>query len=421
MFLAVTQRQAPARNAATERPVTVSAMEVKQVPFTPSATGYGSVTPAKTWFAVPQVGGRVVELHPEFVQGGTVRKGELLIRLAAEDYELAVRRAQAAIASAEASLAELAVQSSNTEQSLALEREQLALAERDLERQRNLVAKGSSSRASLDAQERTVLSQRARILDLTNQLRLVPQQRRSLEQNKAVADADLATAELNLERTQIRAPFDGRVASAEVELSQFVAAGSTAGVIDGMAVAEVNAQFAGLAMRSFARVAFEDLAGHDGGFDFMRLRDAAGMQAVVSIDFAGGSTSWDAEILRVSDTIDPQTRSVGLIVAVNDPYGTANPGTRPPMIKGMFVKVELSGESIPDAIAVPRFAVSDDAVWLVDADSRLERREVGVKAVIGDVAVISEGIAPGDRLIANAPEPAIEGMLLRPVLQNRLV
>lgn len=415
VVLAINQKSPPAREAVNERAIAVPFMTIAAGEFVPKVTGFGSVEPARQWFAVAQVSGRVVELHPEFVRGGTVRAGDLLIRLDPEDYELAVQRALTEISRAQADLSELAVNLANLEGSLALEREQLALDNRDLERQRTLVARGTIGRANLDDQERAVLVQRARVQDLENQIRLMPEQRRQLEQNQALSETDLAEAELDLARTQILAPFSGRVSQTDIEISQYVAAGVTMGMVDGIKTAEIDAQFAGPSMRAFAQTVFAGIAADDDGFDFERLSRVGGLEAVISTNHSGDHVMWDADVVRISDTIDPQTRAVGLIMKVDDPYAFNRPGEQPPLIKGMFVRIELRGRPMDDAIIIPRSTLRDGEIFLVGGDDRLERRVVEVRALMGDVAIIANGLEEGERLITQAPEPAIDGMLLRPV------
>ena len=70
----------------------------------------------------------------------------------------------------------------------------------------------------------------------------------------------------------------------------------------------------------------------------------SGLGAVVHVGEPGVWESWDAEVKRISDTVDPETRSIGVIVSVPEPYGQAKPGLRPPLIKGMFAEVELHAD-----------------------------------------------------------------------------
>jgi len=421
---AVINRQPPARAPVAERAEAVKVIEIVEREVTPWVKGYGTVAPARSWHAVAQVGGRVVELDPAFEPGETVREGQTLIRLAPDDHELAVVRAEASIAAADARLAELRVQAGNLEASLMLEREALILAERELARQEALSVRGTVSQAVLDTARREMLAQRLRIQELDNQQRLIPEQRRSLEQQRALAEADLARAQLDLARTELRTPFRGRVASTAVELSQYVMPGTTMGIVDGIDRAEVDAQFATIPLRNFAALAFGDGAAIDGStdahLDFETIRQTVEITAEVRLAAPIDEARWPAELLRLSSQIDPQTRAVGFIVGVEEPYTDIRPGRRPPLVKGMFVEVVLRGPAAAGRIAVPRAAVRDGRALIVDADDRLALRAIDVAAVIGDLAVVERGLDGGDRLVTSDLSPAIPGMLLRPTVDDAL-
>ncbi|MHA1152329.1 MAG: efflux RND transporter periplasmic adaptor subunit [Alphaproteobacteria bacterium] len=121
----------------------------------------------------------------------------------------------------------------------------------------------------------------------------------------------------------------------------------------------------------------------------------------------------------MSETIDPQTRTIGFIVAVDEPYGHVIPGKRPPLVKNLYVEVELRAPPRPGRIVVPRVAVhrADDGGWVVylaDQDDRLVIVPVELGPVQGDLAVVASGVTAGARVVASDLIPAIEGMLLAP-------
>jgi multidrug efflux pump subunit AcrA (membrane-fusion protein) len=107
-----------------------------------------------------------------------------------------------------------------------------------------------------------------------------------------------------------------------------------------------------------------------------------------------------------------------VIVYVERPYADIRPETKPPLVKGMFAEVVISGRPIPDAIIIPRAAIRDGKVYIADEENRLRIRPVTVQAEQGAKSLISGGIAPGDRLVLSELSPAIEGMLLDPVIDD---
>ncbi len=409
------QEPAPAERQEAARPVDVITLE--PVTLVPRALGYGTASPATVWTAVAEVGGVIVERHPRLERGRLLPAGTVLFRIDPSDYRLEVAELEAAVQAADAQLAELNVRRANAEASLAIERQALDLAEADLARARRLLANGNISQSAVDEARRDVLTTRLRVQDLENQVALLPAERAVLEAERARQQADLARARLDLERTRVLLPIDARIASVEVERDQFVAAGQELAKADGIERAEIDAQvgldaLAPLVERSLdlSTLTPEEMT---------RLPQRLGLDAEVRLDVGALSAAWPARFERISDIIDPQTRTVGVIVSVEDPYRKAIPGRRPPLAKGLYVEVELRGAPRPGAIVVPRTALSRTAdgetvVQVVDDDDRLRRRAVIVGFEQDDLALILDGLAAGDRLVVTDLIPAIEGMRLAP-------
>lgn len=402
--------------AEASRTVRVSTVEKSQ--FVPRVTGYGTVEPVRTWDAVAQVPGRIEYLNPALRTGAILKSGTEIIRISPQDYQLAVDEAKANVRSAEARLDELQVQAENARRSLELERRSLELKEADFERQRRLLERGTVSQSVVDTTEREVLTQRSRVQDIENTLRLSPVQIEAQRRQIEVARSRLETAQLNLDRTAITLPFDARIAQVAVEKTQFVSTGTTMAVADDISAAEVPAQIPQGQFRSFVMVSVPRDLELPQLVDQDAIRAAIerlGWSAKVRLRFDDQNVVWDGEVLRTTDTIDPNTRSVAVVVAVDDPYADARPGLKPPLVKGMFVQVELIGQPIENQIVIPRSAVHGGQVFTADDQNRLRIKDVKVRLMQGEQALIESGLSPGERLVLSDITPAIEGMLLRPV------
>ncbi|KAA5606001.1 efflux RND transporter periplasmic adaptor subunit [Roseospira marina] len=374
---------------------------VPEVALVPRASGFGQVSPQDIWQAVAQVAGRVVAVNDNLKRGAILPEGAEIARIDPATYALTVRQR-------ETDLRELEVREENARASIAIEERTLEVARRDLARQRDLRRSGAASQATLDQAERTVLTGEQSLQNLRNTLNLLPAQR-------ALAEAKLEQARLDLTNTSITAPFAIRISQVNVAESQFATVGQVLAEGDSIAVSEVEAQFTygellpligGVSGDAIRRAVRED-----------RMGAAAGITATVRLQ-TGGTVNrvmtWPGRVVRVSDTIDPKTRTAGIIVAVEDSYERAIPGVRPPLVKNMFVEVELTGPVIPGAVVIPRLAMHGGAVYLLDADDRLVKRPVTIRFTQGDLAVIEQGLAPGDRLVVTDLMPAVAGMLLDP-------
>jgi len=413
VYFAVSNRQEPVRVLPEEVAASARVISVKRQLFVPRISGFGTVEPSRTWSAIAQVAGRVEYVNPVFVRGGLVNRGDVLVRIAQDDYELAIAQSQANIESAEAQIEEMQLSRETTKLSLDIERASLELAEKELARQKQLVSRGTVSVSNQDDQQAAVLTQRARVQDQENKLALIPAQLKALERSKAVAEAELKIAQLNLDRTTIAAPFDGRVAEADAEISQFIATGAKMGSLDGIDASDIDVQIPPAQMGGFVRLAFRALA--KPGVEPKFGREMNLLSAVVGIGFTGSGPIWEADVKRVSDTVDPETRSLGVIVSVKDPYKNLKAGVKPPLIKGMFTNVELRAPAVDDVVLLPRNAIRDGRVRVVGEDGRLKLVAVEPVFTFRDVAVLIEGPADGTRIIVSDLSPAIDGMLISPV------
>jgi multidrug efflux pump subunit AcrA (membrane-fusion protein) len=367
---------------------------------------------------VAEIRGRVVRVHPELAGGALLAAGTELLRIDTAEYELQVARLEASIQQVESQLAELAVRQENLEASIEIERLSLELARQALERSASLRERGSASQAQVDTDERSVLAQRQSVQNLSSQLELIPSQRAALEASLGVQRAQLAQAELDVGRAVLSAPFDCRLAPVSIEVGQFVAAGEMLFEAHGTAVTEVEAQLSLTRARTLLQPSRAVQLVPGVAMDL--LREIFDVEASVRLRGQGETIEWEARFDRVREGLQASTRTIGIVVAVDEPYAQAAPGVRPPLVAGMFCEVELRGPPRPGLVPVPRAAVHGGLAHVLDEENRLQRREVEVAFEQGGVACISGGLSEGDRLVVSDPTPAVIGMLVEPVVDADL-
>ena len=117
--------------------------------------------------------------------------------------------------------------------------------------------------------------------------------------------------------------------------------------------------------------------------------------------------------------IDPQTQSLGVVVVVDKPYEQARPGQRPPLVRNTFVEVELRKKLKGKTIVVPTSALHDGKVYVLDKENRLEIRPVTTMFIQRGAAAIAEGLTAGETLVVSDLIPAVSGMLLAPVADEK--
>ena len=127
----------------------------------------------------------------------------------------------------------------------------------------------------------------------------------------------------------------------------------------------------------------------------------------------------EGKVERVAGQIDRQTQTTGVIVSVDDPYGQAQPGQRPPLSRNTFVEVELRGSPKGNQVIVPTSALHEGNVYVLGEDNRLDIRKVNVAFIQGRYAVLASGLDPEEKLIVSDLIPSIQGMLLEPIMDKK--
>jgi len=295
-----------------------------------SAIGYGYIKASQNWEAVAEVAGRVVFLSEKLKDGEFVSEGEELLTIDPSSYQLALSQIEAQIRTSE-------VKDETTRLSMKIRTQELALLDNEFQRQIKLAKKANVSQSTLDSTERSLLSAKANLQTLENNLVI----------NRAERDVllvQLEQAKQDLDRTHLIAPIDARITAVKVSESQYANKGQLLFSADGIETAEIESQFPVGKLRPLVRtsqVADEVVFASSGNW----VPGVKGLPAIVSVQRGDIKISWDAKITRVSATINPQTQSLGIIATVEKPYDQAESGRRPPLVGDMFVQVELLGQN----------------------------------------------------------------------------
>ena len=315
-------------------------------------TTQGEVRPRTEIDLVPQVGGKIVYVSPNFIEGGNFRRGETLVRIDPSDFNVAVVRAEAAVAQAQQTLT----------------RE---------------IAEGEIARADYAELGRGQPSP----------LALRQPQRQQAEAALASARADLENARLQLTRASVTAPFAGRVRSKSADVGQFVSPGSRLGRIFSNDIVEVRLPLTDADLTKLALpIAFN-----------AENRETA-PKVTLSTVLAGERREWEGRIMRTDASYDTQTRALFAIAEVVDPYGAgAQDGVA--LAPGLFVDAEIRGRTIEGAIVLPRDALRPrNEVYVVDKTGQAEIRSVDVIDTSPDRAVLRSGVQPGELVVVSPME-----------------
>lgn len=323
----------------------------------------GEVRPRTDISLTAEVAGKIVKTSDAFVAGGAFEEGDLLVKIEDADYRVAVTGAKARVAQAE--------------EFLRREEAESDLARKDYE------ALGREQDPS----------------ELTLRLPQLAQARAAFE----AARADYSAALLDLDRTEIKAPFKGRVRERLAGVGQYIAPGAPIGRIFSIDVAEIR-----LPLND------SDLAKLGISLAFVETPDAPGPPAVLSATMGGLYHEWNARIARTEGAVDPGTRQVFAIAVVDDPYGAgADDGA--PLAMGLYVDARIEGKPLDNAVVLPRSALyGRDIVYVILADDTLDERRVAVVAADRNTVTLAGGIAEGERIASSPLRGAKDGDKVSP-------
>ncbi|MDO3380240.1 efflux RND transporter periplasmic adaptor subunit [Geoalkalibacter halelectricus] len=391
-LLAMGTREAPERPEPVEPRTPARFLTVPKVDVVPQVIAFGEVRPPRIWNAIAEVPGRIVFIHPDLLVGGFIPSGAVLVRIDPLPYQLALAQAQA-------QLKELNQQNTNLRTSLDIEERSLELLERELSRQRTLLQDEVAAAGAVEDAERAALQQRRQVQQLRNDLSLVPPRREALQ-------ARIDNLARDLENTSVMAPFDLRVVSVAADINQFAAAGQHLAEAFSVDRVEVAAQIP--IDRLWTLLLGADQPGAEKQGFAARLGEALDAAPKVRLRAGGLLSHWPGRLVRMAESADPQTRTLGVIVTVDEPY--AQPNTQPALTRNLFVEVVLRGHPLKERLVIPRAAVREGQVWVLDEDDRLQSREVDILFHQQDFAVVAAGLSEADRLVLSDLTPAVEGM-----------
>ncbi len=346
-------------------PPLVRVIQVQPQDVRLSVTAEGTVLPRTETTLAAQIAAQVVAVASSFEVGGFFKRGEILVTLDARDFEVAVERMKAQVA-----VARLRLVQEEAEARVAAEEWQEL---------------GDAEANPLVLREPQLAEARATL---------------------AAAEAELKKANLDLERTRIRAPFAGRVRSKQADVGQYLTPGQAVAKIHAIDYAEVRLP-----------VADPQLASLDLPLTYRDGTAPPGPEVTLSAQLRGKRFQWPARIVRTEGEIDARSRMHHLVARVEDPYGRGADTERPPLVVGLYVQAEIAGREAADAVVLPRSAVRDDGrVLIVDDEDRLRFRAVEILRTQAESVILTGGLAAGERVCVSPLDFAVDGMEVRVAL-----
>ncbi len=364
-YVLIKMRKPPQRTEPEKRPPLVEVERLQMRDIQMVVSGYGAASPKVEVEIVPEVPGKVVNVHPQLKTGGLIRAEEQILQIDPRDYKLAVQQANAAVAEAQVKL--------------------------DTETAEAQVARKEWEELHPNTEPNSPLVLR------------LPQIRRA-EAALESAKAQLALAMLKLERTGLSLPFDALVITERVDLGQYVVVGQSLGVAYGIESVEIEVPL------EDNELAWFDVFGSPVAFNGSKP-PVKRITAQVKADFAGSEHIWEGRVVRTTGQVDKTSRMVTVVIEVANPFDTS--GGRPPLLSGVFAEVLIEGNILKNAIAVPRDAIREgNRVWVVN-EGRLHIRTLEIARADKDFAYITSGLDDGAEIVVSSLDAVVDGMAVR--------
>ncbi len=320
---------------------------------------------------ITSVSGNIIKVSPDFVSGGFFQKGDLLVSIDPAEYDLRVVQAQARVMEAKYQLT----------------REEAEASQARDEWQH--LGQGDPSPLSLR----------------------IPQ----LKERKAKLAAEqeeLKNAKLMRQRTNIRAPFNGRVLSKQVGLGQYLSSGTILGRIYSSDLVEVRLPL------NTRKLAFIDLPDQPN-----RAKSVQGASVKLTANYLGQQRTWLGHLVRSEGVIDQDTGMLVVVAQIPDPFNlNANkPGsssTELPLVSlpiGLFVEASIGGRWFDELVVLPASTLlKDSRIAIIDEENRLRFRTVEVMRRERGRVIISAGLNAGERVLISGLHHPVDGMQVSP-------
>ena len=394
--LLISLKKEPEKNEIKKTPPSVKIMIAEPVSKVMTVEAFGTVKPRKLVRIAVEVPGRIDYIHPSFIEGGEIFKGDLLVRIDQRSYKLNRQAGQVRIRQAKADIGSLNQDIENLKNDIKLSKANRDLAKKELERVKALSKNQFASKNSLDRSEQQYLQAKIVLQNINNRLSLTDS---LMEQKKAaltMARVDFQKADLALEKTQIKSDFNGLILDKFVEQGEYVNTGQTLGSIYEKDSLDVDVS-----------IPLEQMEWIESFFENGKTPDAK-----VMVQGFGNmkSYAWNAKVARIKAKIDEKTRTLPMTIEIkNTDLQIKNIFNLKP---GTFVKCSITGKTYENIYVLKRYLLKSGNILLTVNDNHLKMKKVNVLRNFEEEMYIDSGLAPGDKIIFSPLPGALEGMAL---------
>jgi len=380
----IAHKPVPPRVEVHEPVLLVQTVEVRPTTIVEPIIGFGTARADRYAHLAAQVTGEIVELPDELKPGVEVQQDQILLRIDPRQYERQRERASGALAATQAQLATLKVESVNIDELIELATNEYQIAEREYQRVKDLFDRDLAPKREHDIAMLAQQGRRRTLQGLQNQKALIPTRQNELEALLRNRQAELALAELDVERCTVTAPFAGRVEQVLVDQGDWVAMGTPLVALLDPGLIEVPIKLP-VSIRPRVRI---------------------GARCQLSVD-SMPEIIWDGRVERIAPSASETLRTFALYVEVD------NKGKTQQLVPGFFVQARIDGPKLENVMIVPRGVVQHGRVFVCD-DGLAMPRDVRIERHLRDQTIVT-GLKPGDLVITSNLDVLHEALPVSPL------
>jgi len=335
-------------------PIVTQAYQVK-------IESFGKIMPKTQSELTSQVAGLVIAVSDKFSPGKFFNAGDLLVTIDPRDYKIKVEAADAELAQAKVTFDE-----------------EVALSKQAIKDRRNL---GLTKAASAFALRKPQMA--------------------AAKAKMQAANANLKQAKLDVERTFIRAPYNGRIKVKHIGLGQVINTNTSIAQIFATDVVQVS-----LPIKN-SELGLIELPQNN----LTKAATVLTANNVIVANSLGGETQpWPATLLSTAGAIDSNSQQLHVLAQIEHPFN--HPQFRSLNV-GQFVNATITGKLIPSVVVIPNAAIYQGSYVYIAQQNTLQRRAVKIGHQNSNTAVITQGLVAGEILITTPLGQVSSGLAIK--------
>ena len=375
-----------------ERVFAVNVETLNKQIASPKILSYGEIYSKRMLEIRPLVSGRLDYVSEKFVEGGYVKSGDILFRLNQKDYLNELEIAEIDLEDTKAQLSEAISKLDYANLEFEVSESQLNLRKNALDRQTQLAESGLITSSQLENTQLAYSSSKQQFLNKQN---LVKSSKNAIDKLKIQLkrrSISIDKAKRNLDETEIKAPFDGIIASVNILPGSVINKNEKLGTLLDPNSLEVMFN---LSANEFARVIDKD-------------GKLLNLDITAYLKLSNNDIPFSGKIER----INPEIMNIG---SGRKLFASINLGENKTLRPGDFVVLEIKEPSLKNITVLPSSAVTiDGKIFILEEDNRLKEIEVTILRRQGNEVIVSGAPTEKEYVMQRSPQLG-NGLKIKPL------